>query len=269
MHWHDAGHKTHIVRHMWPCCRNIFDLMPRAGVIIVLSTAYRVWAVWWYAVPLPIAAFGSHLHQENVDFRHYQVTRLRKIPGSGAPVVAFPCPKRHITKCVCIHAHRSASCRRAARCLEFLHMAPQWGNQRCRACLQFHLHYPLLCRAASLAIGCLTALPLLDSCCWRAAAPRQQSASGRHAAAALQHCNNESSSSSRRDQGPAHSSGDGSAAPAAGNSTDAGTVPQLSAMPPMVVILGEHRAAAPVLTTPCCTAVTLHARCSDLQDRRS
>ena len=48
-----------------------------AGVIIVVSTAYRAWAVWWYDIPLPIVVLASsHLHQENVDFRHYQVRRL-------------------------------------------------------------------------------------------------------------------------------------------------------------------------------------------------
>ncbi len=43
----------------------------------MVSTACRAWAVWWYNIPLPIVVLASsHLHQENVDFRNYQVRRL-------------------------------------------------------------------------------------------------------------------------------------------------------------------------------------------------
>lgn len=41
---------------------------------VLLSTAYRAWVVWRYNIPLPLAAFGSHLQQEARDFQRYQVT---------------------------------------------------------------------------------------------------------------------------------------------------------------------------------------------------
>lgn len=45
-----------------------------AGVIILLSIAWRAWAVWHADLGLPIAAFGSHVDEsENANFRLYQV----------------------------------------------------------------------------------------------------------------------------------------------------------------------------------------------------
>jgi hypothetical protein len=55
-------------------------LLWRAGALVMLSTAYRVWVVWRYNLPLPYAAFGSDLRQEMLDFKQYQVGCMTSMP---------------------------------------------------------------------------------------------------------------------------------------------------------------------------------------------
>jgi hypothetical protein len=106
---------------------------------------------------------------------------------------------------------------------------------------QYHFHYSLLCRAAGLAIGCLAALPFLDSRCWQHPAPKQRPADTLQPVGASQRRG--VTTGSRRDQGPSQrNEGGASAAPAHG-SGDAATAWQLTPVPPLIVALGEHRAA--------------------------
>lgn len=84
----------------------------------MVSTAYRAWAVWWYDIPLPIVVLASsHLHQENVDFRHYQVRRW-STPHATAGLhldtrlSSRPSPKNAVSMQMCTPF---VECRRAPR----------------------------------------------------------------------------------------------------------------------------------------------------------
>ena len=171
---------------------------------------------------------------------------------------AFPRAHCYRMQCLCICARGLWSAGEHPDHAEHICRAPWQEQQCCHACLQFQFHYPLLCRAASLAIGYLTALPLLDSRYWRPPAPKQQSAAQHRGVAVQQPCENGNlSSSSIRDQRAGHSSGDSSAAATADKSTDDVTAPQLPAMPMIVTVLGECTAATSVLKTARCAAVTV------------
>jgi hypothetical protein len=108
--------------------------------------------------------------------------------------------------------------------------------------LQYYFHYALLCRAAGLAIGCLTALPFLESRCWRHSAPKQQAAATQQEAGAFQQP--DAITSSRQDQRPSPSCEASDAAAPADHGTEAAIKPPLMAVPPLIVALGERGAAA-------------------------